>query len=107
MFVIIGIVASVILGAFVGRIACNLMNKNQFTVNPLICTLVGIIGGGLGGWLMGNVGINGGLKLVLLQLVAGVALTGILMIFVLFARDKKEDMDEDMEDDEEEEDESK
>lgn len=103
MFVIIGIVASVILGAFIARIACNLMNKNQFTVNPLICTIAGILGGGIGGWLMGNVGIEGGLKLVAFQLLAGVALTCILMVFVMLARDKKEEMDEDMENDDEEE----
>lgn len=103
MFNIIGIIASLILGAFVGRIACNLMNKNQFAVNPMICTIFGVIGGALGSWLAGSIGIGGGLKLLALQIAAGMGVAFILLVFVYLARDKKEEINEDLEDEEEEE----
>ena len=106
MFKIIGIIASLILGAFTGRVVCNFANRKQFTVNPMICTIVGVIGGALGSWLAGNLGVGSGLKLIALQLIVGVGLAFILLAFVLFARDRKEEV-EDLEDEEEEEEESK
>lgn len=91
MYKIIGIVVSVILGAFAGRIACNIMNKEKFTINPMICTIVGIVGGGLGSWLVSAFGFGGGLKSMLLQIAAGVGFAIFLLLFASLARDKDED----------------
>lgn len=102
MFKIIGIVVSLILGAFVGRIACNIMNKEKFTINPMICTIVGIVGGALGSWLVSAFGLVGGFKLVLLQLVSGIAFAAFLLLFASFARDKEEEPFPFDDDDEEE-----
>ena len=103
MFKIIGIVVSLILGAFVGRIACNIMNREKFTINQMICTIVGIVGGALGSWLVGAFGFGGGFKSLLLQIASGVAFAAFLLLFASFARDKDEEPLPFDDDDEEEE----
>ena len=100
MFKIIGIVASLILGAFAGRIYCNLMNREEFTIHPTLCLICGLIGGGLGSWIISKLNFGGGLKMMLLQIAAGVGLACVLFVFLLFVRERKED--EEVVDDEEE-----
>lgn len=91
MFKIIGIAVSLILGAFAGRIACNIMNREEFTINPMICTIVGIVGGVLGSWLVGAFGFGGGIKSMLLQIAAGVGFAIFLLLFASLARNKEQD----------------
>lgn len=91
MFKIIGIVAATILGAFAGRIACIIMNREEFTVNPMICTIIGIVGGALGGWLVSAFGFEGGVMSMLLQIAAGVGFAVLFLLIVAIARDKKQE----------------
>lgn len=92
VYYIIGIVASLIIGAFLGRIACNLMNRNEFTIYPIICTIVGLVGGGLGGWL-GKVFpfSQDPIITLLIQLAFGIGVAIFLLVFLYFVRGKNED----------------
>ena len=100
----IAIIVSLILGAFAGRIACGIMNKERFTINPVICTIVGVLGGGLGSWLVGSFGFGSTLKTLLIQLVCGIGFAVLLLFFLFLVRDRREDVleEEDEEDSEEE-----
>ena len=92
MLSIIAIFVSAFLGAFAGRIACNLMNKNEFTINPILCTIAGIVGGAIGSWVVHSLfGGDGSIKVVLAQLVAGVGCAILLLLLLSFFRDKEGD----------------
>lgn len=91
MLKIFGIVASLILGAFAGRIFCNLMNRDEFTIHPTLCLICGLIGGGLGSWLVSTLSFGGGWKTMLLQIAAGVGFACVLFVFLFFVRTKNED----------------
>lgn len=99
MLKIIGIVAAVILGAFVGRIASNLMNKDEITINPVVCLIVGIVGGGLGGWLgsLFALIVDRFYELLLLQIGTGVVLTAFLLLLLFLLRERREDPIDDAE----------
>lgn len=94
MYKIIGIIAALIFGAFAGRIASNIMNKDELTINPIVCTIVGVIGGGLGGWMGGeftNFFAFGGIETFLVQIGFGIVLATFLQIFLSFVREKKQE----------------
>ena len=94
MLKIIGIVASVILGAFAGRIYCNLMNRERFTIHPTLCLICGLLGGGLGSWVVSTLSFGGSLKTMLLEIAAGLGFACLLFVFLLFVRERREDDEE-------------
>ena len=91
MYKIIGIIASLILGAFVGRIYCNLMNRKRFTIHPMLCLICGLIGGGIGSWIVSMLSFGDGVKTLLFEMVAGVGFACMLFVFLLFVRTKEEE----------------
>lgn len=91
MYKTIGIIAALILGAYAGRIYCNLMNRKRFTIHPMLCLICGLIGGGLGSWVISTFNISGGLKTVLLEMAGGVGLACVLFVFLLFVRTREEE----------------
>ena len=91
---IIVILVSMILGAIVGRIACNIMNKKAFTINPVLCTIAGIAGGGIGSWVFYTLRFGDDIKVLALQLAAGVGCAILLLILLAFFRDRDDDEDE-------------
>ena len=81
-----------------GRIANMLYNKEAFTINPLICTVMGLIGGGLGSWVfsalpLGGSLLGGGLMYYSLQLASGIVLSALLLLMLLPFREKPEQDD--------------
>jgi uncharacterized membrane protein YeaQ/YmgE (transglycosylase-associated protein family) len=90
MLKIIGIIASLIVGAFAGRIYCNIMNRDRFTIHPTLCLICGLIGGGLGSWLVSTLTYGVGVKTMLLEIAAGLGFACILFVFLLFVREKEE-----------------
>ena len=102
MFKIIGIVTSLILGVFLGRWACFILNKREIEAHPAICSIIGAVGGVLGSWLASSVGFGGGLKSMVLQIGVGVAFAVVLLLFLalLFPRNH-DDFDDDDEEEEE------
>ena len=92
MIKIIIIIASLIIGAFIGRIANMLYNKDGLTINPVICTLVGVLGGGLGSWLFSSLPLTfqSGWQLYGFQIAAGIVLAVLLLLMLLPFRDKSE-----------------
>ena len=94
MLKIIGIVASLILGAFAGRIYCNLLNKDRFTIHPTLCLICGLLGGGLGSWLVSTLSFGGGVKTMLLEIVGGLGFACVLFVFLLFVRERPENENE-------------
>ena len=97
MLKIIGIVASLILGAFAGRIYCNLMNRDRFTIHPTLCLICGLLGGGLGSWIVSTLIFGGGWKTLLLEIAAGLGFACVLFVFLLFVRERPQDNEEEME----------
>lgn len=91
MLKIIGIIASLIVGAFAGRIYCNLMNRDEFTIHPTLCLICGLIGGGLGSWIVSRLIYGNDVKTLLLEIAAGLGFACLLFVFLLFVREKKED----------------
>jgi uncharacterized membrane protein YeaQ/YmgE (transglycosylase-associated protein family) len=91
MYKIIGIIAALILGAFAGRIYCRLMNRKSFTIHPILCLICGLIGGGIGSWVVSTFNISDDLKSILFEVVAGVGLACVLFVFLLFVRTKDEE----------------
>jgi len=94
MFRFVGITIAIVFGAIIGILAAKLFNKGRSTLNPRIYTIVGVIGGGLGGYLAGTFG-GGGFKTTLLQIAAGVACSVFLLLFLLLVRGRKDPFDED------------
>lgn len=90
MLKIIGIIASLIVGAFAGRIYCNIMNRDRFTIHPTLCLICGLIGGGLGSWLISTLTYGTGVKTMLLEIAAGLGFACLLFVFLLFVREKEE-----------------
>lgn len=91
MLKIIGIIASLIVGAFAGRIYCNFMNRDEFTIHPTLCLICGLIGGGLGSWIVSRLIYGNDVKTLLLEIAAGLGFACLLFVFLLFVREKKED----------------
>ena len=94
MYKIIGIVAALILGAYAGRIYCKLMNRNRFTIHPILCLICGLIGGGLGSWVVSTLSFGGGWKTLLLEIAAGLGFACVLFVFLLFVRERNEEEEE-------------
>lgn len=90
LYNIIVIIASLIAGVFLGRIANRLFNKEIMTINPMICTIVGMIGGGLGSWIFSTLPLNLGMSGYLYQFAAGIGLAILLLLFLIPFRDKSE-----------------
>ena len=93
MLNIIAIFVSIILGAIAGRIACNIMNRNAFVINPALCTIAGIVGGAIGSWVFMSLGFGASVKSLVFQVASGIGLAILLLILVWFFRDR-EDEDE-------------
>ena len=94
MFKIIGLIASLIIGAFAGRIYCNIVNKDELTIHPTLCLICGLIGGGLGSWLVSSLIYGSGIKMMLLEIGAGLGFACVLFVFLLFVRERKEEEEE-------------
>ena len=86
MFKIIGIVAALILGGFAGRIYGNFMNRDSYTIHPTLCMICGLIGGGLGAWLVSTISLGGGLKTMLLEIASGLGFACVLCIILYFGK---------------------
>ena len=68
-----GILGSILIGALVGWIASRIMKSKG---GLLFYIIAGIVGGALGSWIAGIIGLGGGL---LVQLAIGVAGTCLLI----------------------------
>lgn len=86
MFKLIGIVAALILGGLGGRIYGNFMNRENYTINPTLCMICGLVGGGLGAWLVSTFSFGGGPKTTLLEIASGLGFACVLCIVLYFAK---------------------
>ena len=94
MLKIIGSVTSLIVGAFAGRIYCNILNRDEFTIHPTLCLICGLIGGALGSWIVSLLTYGSNVKTMLLEIAAGLGFACVLFVFLLFVRERKENEEE-------------
>ena len=69
------------------------MNRDRFTIHPTLCLICGLLGGGLGSWVVSTFSFGGGVKTMLLEIAAGLGFACILFVFLLFVRDRNEEED--------------
>lgn len=79
----IGIGISFILGGLIGWAADHFYNRGeQMVIHPLLCIIFGIVGAVLGSWAMGSLIGGGGLKVLLVQLGAGMGGAVLLLLLI-------------------------
>ena len=104
MYTFIGIGLALIIGMILGGVTARIFNTGKETLNPLVYTLVGVLGSVLGAFIASKFA-SGSIKTVLLQAGVGVAFAVILLVFLLLARGRKDPLDEDFREEIEEEEE--
>lgn len=78
----IGIGISFVLGGLIGWAADHFYNRgDKMVIHPMLCIIFGIVGGVLGSWTVLSLIGGGGLKIMLVQIGAGIA--GSLLVLVL------------------------
>ena len=80
----IGIAVSLIIGGLIGWAADHILNRGEkLVIHPLLCIIFGIVGGVVGSWVLGSLGVGGSFKGVLLQVAAGIG--GSVLFLLLIA----------------------
>ena len=84
----IGIAISFILGGLIGWVADHILNRGEeMVIHPLLCIIFGIVGGVVGSWVLGSLGVGGSLKGVLAQIGAGIGGSVLFLLLIwLFGR---------------------